>query len=132
MLLLTGIKNTCHPCRFGPFILRHDWVTGGTKMHATHRSKRRNRGRTMDDALSRGISSGRLTSGRKWVRSSGGNGCWEKSVTEKNTMNDCWLFKKLKIMKNGGLLTLVTLVIIKIDNLINFDKCKNRKFNMRA
>ena len=35
-------------------------------------------------------------------------------------------------MKNGGLLTLVTLVIIKIDNLINFDKCKNRKFNMRA
>ena len=49
MLLLTDIKNirghyahqistytTSHPCRFGPFVLRHDWVTGGTWMHATH------------------------------------------------------------------------------------------------
>lgn len=43
-------------------------------MHATHRSKRRNRGRTMDAAPSQRISSGRLTSGRNRVKSSGGNG----------------------------------------------------------
>ena len=118
-------NTTSHPCRFGPFILRHDWVTGGTKMHATHRSKRRNRGRTMDAAPSQGISSGTLTSGRNRVSSSGGNEGCEKSVTEQNMMSDCWLFKRLEIMRNDGLLTSVTLVIIKIEILINFVKSKN-------
>ena len=51
-------------------------------MHATHRSKRRNRGRTMDAAPSQGISSGRLTSGRNRVMSSGGSGGCEKFVGE--------------------------------------------------
>ena len=139
VLLLTGIRNTRghyarkrilrnttgHPCRFGPFILRHDWMTGGTEMHATHRSKRRNKGCTIDAALPQRISSGRLTSGRNRVRSSGGNEGYEKSVTEQNTMSDCWLFKKLEIMKSEGLLTLVTLIIIKIEILIKSDKHKN-------
>ena len=125
MLANNSTYTTSHPCRFGPFILRHDWVTGGTKMHATHRSKRRNRGRTMDAAPSQGISSGRLTSGRNRVSSSGGNEGCEKSVTEQNMMSDCWLFKRLEIMRNDGLLTSVTLVIIKIEILINFVKSKN-------
>lgn len=30
-----------YPYRYGPFILRHDWVTKGTKMHETHHCIRR-------------------------------------------------------------------------------------------
>ena len=118
VLLLTGIKNTRghyarkkilrntndHPCRFGPFILRHDWVTGGTEMHATHRSKWRNRGRTMDTAPSQRISSGRLTSGRnRWTVQ------WWKWRLRKicyRTEHDEWSFKKLEIIKNGNWLNL--------------------------
>ena len=61
MLANNSTYTTSHPCRFGPFILRHDWVTGGTETHATHRSKRRNRGRTMAIAPLQRISLWRLT-----------------------------------------------------------------------
>ena len=74
----------------------------------------------------------RRTSGRNRWKANGRNGGCEKSVTEQNTMSDCWLFKKLEIMKNESLLTLVNLVIIKIEILINFDKCKNWNSNMKV
>ena len=41
VLVQKSTYTTSHPCRFGPFVLRHDWATRGTKMHATHRSMRR-------------------------------------------------------------------------------------------
>ena len=35
-------------------------------------------------------------------------------------------------MKNEGLLTLVTLVVIKVEILINFDKYENQNSNMKV
>ena len=91
-------STTGHPCRFGPFILRHDWVTGGTEMHATHRSKRRNKGRIMDAAPPQRISSGRLTSGRDRWKSNGGNGLYALEIcTDSNTENECWIIYKVRL-----------------------------------
>ena len=89
-------------------------------MHVTHRSKRRNRTYHGCCAILGKII--RETNIRQKHKVQ-----WWKWKLRKicYRMSDCWLFKKLEIMKNKGLLILVILVIIKIENLINFDKYKN-------
>ena len=89
-------------------------------MHATHRSKRRNRGRTMDAAPSQGISSGRLTSGRNRVMSSGGSGGCEKFVGEgggvkkkRNVVSTIFFFFLSNVYLENTAISLHLKIIIK-------------------
>ena len=146
VLLLTGIKNTRgHYARKKFYVIQPvtrvdsdlssydmiEWLEEQKYMRLTVRCGEAE-DVTVDAALSQRISPGRLTSGRNRWKANGRNGCCEKSVTKQNRISDCWLFEKLEIMKNGGLLTLVTLVIMKIEILISFDKYKNWNSNMKV
>ena len=118
VLLLTGIRNTRgHYARKNFYVVQPvtradldlssydmiEWPEEQKCMRLTVRSGEPE-DVTMDATLPQWISSERLTSDRNRWKSNGGNRGSEKPVTKQNTMNSCWLFEKLKIMKNGSLL----------------------------